>query len=411
MDKKIKGVFVAMLISGLLFCGCTRAKKEQVSKKADTVLTSYIDYLESVYDIMNREYYANVSREVFNQYISDFKTKIFEKQVQDKTKLDDGIKHIATGILVSRLKSPDDPFTNFYPPQLVKDFKSSVLGFGLDIGIEGVIKEGSFIISQVEPRSDAFKKGISIGNEVIKIDDVVVSELSLDQIKQKFSPEEGKEVALEVFFPKTNATSAIKVTSTKYFKQSVFAVPTLNPKVACLKIKFFNEETGNDLKDSIEDINKNNITKLILDLRDNAGGPPLAAWDISGVFLAPKQNLFYFAKKNQTPQGLVSSPSVVHYEGKVAILINKGTGSASELFSGIMQAYHRASLIGENSAGKVYLKSLFDLSDGATLELTVAKGFLFNNNPVDAGGLTPNFKIPDNDNLLKAAVDLIDKVS
>jgi carboxyl-terminal processing protease len=115
-------------------------------------------------------------------------------------------------------------------------------------------------------------------------------------------------------------------------------------------------------------------------------------------------------RRNAPAQGLVSPPSNVRFEGTIALLINNGTGSAAELFAGIMQGYGRAGLIGQHTAGKVYLKSIFDLPDGATLELTVAKGFLFNGNPVDVDGLQPNIRLDDDDKMLDQAVVLMSKL-
>jgi C-terminal processing protease CtpA/Prc len=69
-----------------------------------------------------------------------------------------------------------------------------------------------------------------------------------------------------------------------------------------------------------------------------------------------------------------------------------------------MQAYRRAELIGQHTAGMVYLKSIFDLKDGASLELTVAKGYLFDGNPISADGLKPDVALPDDANLLASAV-------
>lgn len=402
--KNILCVFgvVAVVVLAVCLYGCAKPK-------AVSPLKYYTDYLKSVYDIMDKEYYLVVSKDTFEQFMAYFESRIFP-QIKGN-KIDEGTKHIATGILVSRLKAPSDPFTNFYPPQLVKDFKASVLGFGADLGIDGELKDGRFMVTHVEPRSDSFKKGISAGDQIVKIDNLLVSNLKEEQVRQKLSFPEGTVVPLEVFFPKTNITAALNVISTKYFKQSVFVVPVPEPNVSCLRIKFFNEMTGQDLRELIDGLNKNNIKKLILDLRDNTGGPPLAAWEISGIFLKPEEKLFYFLKKNSPPQGLLTPVSNVQYKGELAILVNKNTGSASELFSGILQAHHRASLVGQNTAGKVYLKSLFDLSDGATLELTVAKGFLFDNNPVDNDGLKPDIKTEDNDTALKEAVAYLEKAS
>lgn len=398
--SKITGAIVVVIVliaSAFLF---NVAKHRRV----EATYQAYVDYFKAAYDILDKNYYIPVNQDVFKSYIAEFKKKIFEPQVKDKTRVDSGIKHIGTGILVARLKDPADSFTNFFPPQMVKAFKEDALGMRGDIGIDGILKDGVYTITQVEPRSDALKKGIAVGDQIVKIENKPVLSLTAEVIRNIFSPPLGQEVALDVLSSKTNAIVSFKVLSTQYFKQSVFLFPTADASVACIQLKFFNESTGSEMRGLIEGLNKKNISKLIIDLRNNGGGPPLAAWDISGIFLEPEQKLFYFLKRNSAPMGLLSSPSPVKYNGAMAVLTNKGTGSAAELFAGILQSYKRAQLIGENSAGKVFLKSIFDLSDGATMEVTVAKGYLFTGNPIDAGGLKPDVIVTDSEDLLNFAV-------
>ncbi len=402
----IKIVLVAVLVAtGVFFAAYVQSKRKPAD---DPTFKAYVKYFDSVYEIMAKEYYQPVSPKAYQDFVEEFKDKIYKPQVKDKTRVDDNVKHAGTGFLVMRLKSPDDQFTNFIPPSMVTQYKESVLGFGGDIGLEGVMEAGHFRITQVEPRSDSYKKGIAIGDQVLKISGQPVDGMTIEQVMKFFSPELGKEVVLDVLSSKTGQTQSVSVVSTQYFKQSVFPQPTSDPNVACLQLRFFNQETGNDMRAFIDGINKNNISKLILDLRNNGGGPPLAAWDIAGIFLDPEQRLFYFKKRDKPSTGLISSFSPVNYKGQMVILTNKGTGSAAELFSGIMQAYRRSGLIGENTAGQVFLKSLFDLSDGATLQLTVAKGYLFNDNPIDAGGLKPDIPVGAGADPLNIAVSVLE---
>ena len=396
------------VVAGVTLLGCSIIGIRWISMaRVEPTFAAYVKYFRSAYDIIDKNYYMPVDQKVFDDYIVDFRTRIFEKQLKDKTHLIASVKHVGTGILVARLKDPSDPFSNFFPPQMVKAFKESVLGYGGDIGIEGAFKNGRYVISQVEPRSDAFRKGVMISDEIVTVEGKPVTELSEDALKKIFAPAQAKEVILGIFSPKRGGTYTVKVASTTYFKQSIFPVATKDPAVACLGIRFFNEETGNDLRVFADALNKSSISKLIIDLRDNGGGPPLAAWEIAGIFLDPEQKLFYYLRRNGAPSGLITPASPVRYKGEVLIITNKGTGSAAEIFAGYMQAYRRAAIIGGNSAGKVYLKSLFDLDDGATIELTVAKGYLYNGNPIDKNGLVPDVTVGADRDVFDAAVDLI----
>ena len=136
---------------------------------------------------------------------------------------------------------------------------------------------------------------------------------------------------------------------------------------------------------------------LILDLRGNPGGPPLAAREISSFFLTPGEDFAYFEGKN-LPKALLDVPQIFeqyHYNGPIVILVNKESGSASELFSGAMQSRGRAALMGTNTAGKVLLKSMFNFDDQSMLLLVTAAGHFPDGRVFSFDGLSPDRKVDD----------------
>ncbi|MCK5601370.1 hypothetical protein KAR91_05870, partial [Candidatus Pacearchaeota archaeon] len=134
------------------------------------------------------------------------------------------------------------------------------------------------------------------------------------------------------------------------------------------------------------------IRGLILDLRGNPGGPPLATREISAFFLKGGDDFAFFQKKGH-PKALLDVPKIpgeLHYDGPMVILINEKSGSASELFSGILQRKGRAVLMGQNSAGQVFLKSMFHFSDDSMALLITGRGHHPDGAVFSFNGLTPD---------------------
>lgn len=150
---------------------------------------------------------------------------------------------------------------------------------------------------------------------------------------------------------------------------------------------------------------------MIIDLRGNPGGSPLAAREISSFFLPAGEEFAYFQRNNK-PKAELDVPELPqehHYDGPLAILIDEGSGSASELFSGVMQQRRRAVLLGENSAGQVFLKSMFPLEDESMLLLVTARGHYPDGQVFSFQGLTPDRHVAsmNQDDILKYAATYI----
>ena len=147
-------------------------------------------------------------------------------------------------------------------------------------------------------------------------------------------------------------------------------------------------------------------TRLILDLRGNPGGPPLAAREISSFFLTPTREFAYFEIKNK-PKALLTVPTIAsehRYNGPVAILVNEKSGSASELFSGVMQKNNRATLLGTPTAGQVFLKSMFYFADDSMVLLVTGRGHYPDGSVFSFNGVQPNYVFdPQEPNLVNYA--------
>jgi len=372
-------------------------KKSPLSKTQTPVSTyeQYLSFFEEVYQTMEKNYYFTVKREDFDRFVEKFDRDIYGRLANKKEKVN-YILWRSAAFLIDYLKDPEDKFSAFIPPKPAKVFEAKVLGHKMDLGIEGELTPAGYLVSRVEPHSDAYLKGLRGGDLILKVDDVSVKTLKDKDIEALLTPLVDTTVNIYYFSKIENKEMTIAVVSKEYFKQSVFLVPVHVPGVYCLQIQTFNRKTSDELFSYLSFFRKQgDESSLVLDLRGNPGGPPLAAREISAFFLPPGEEFAYFQKRGEPKSSLdiPRLPADYHYSGQIAILVDKESGSASELFSGVMQKRGRAILIGKPTAGQVFLKSMFNFADESMLLLVTARGHFPDGGMFPYSGLIPDLPI------------------
>jgi len=397
--RKIRLGFFLFLLS---FLTLDPAALAEGPSAADT--TRLQNLLEKVYQTMDENYYMPVSKTVYDGFLQEFTAERLWKLNRKTHKVDDFVQ-LGAGLLVNKLKDPKDRFTSLVPSEKTKAFKSNAYAVTEDLGIEGKKTADGFVISRVEKHCEAFGKNVRAGDILQSIDGQSVASIAEDDIRKKLAPAVGTKVRLQIFFQAAKQASEITLESQSYFKETVSTVPSGKPGVLVIKISHFNQKSSEDFADEVGAFGADKIDHLILDLRDNGGGPPLAAREILGFFLPPNDPLFAIARRKHRPVLLTAPPQTVAYHGPVTVLVNAKTGSAAELFSGLIQAKKIGTLVGQQTAGATYLKSLFDLGDGSTIFMITSLTFFYDRRVYPPDGLTPDTVLPDTEDTLRFALD------
>lgn len=370
----------------------------------------YIDFFEKVYKTFDDNYYLAPDRKVYDNFIHKFNTRIYA-QLKGEGKSDDYVRWRSAWYLVDSLRSKDDRFTQFYPPKPAVKFKHEALGQKIDLGIEGKKNDAGFLVTRMEPHSDAFEKGLREDDVILKIDGRPLKKMSEPDIISRLTPLINTKVTLFFLSHETNTEKTIEAVSKEYFKQTVFLHPVPVEGVFCLEIPKFNRVTGEDLYRFLKFLEDQHARGLVLDLRGNPGGPPLAAREISAFFLKGGEEFAYFQKRN-SPKADLDVPDIAsqyQFTGPIVILVDNDTGSAAELFAGIMQFRQRAVVLGVNTAGQILLKSMFPMDDGSMVALVTARGHYPDGQVFSFDGITPDKIITDapKDGLINLAAAFI----
>jgi carboxyl-terminal processing protease len=413
--SSILTLVLCLSLSACLFSGKSVKKTvSPVQPTADQTYQEYLAYFEKVYKTMQDNYYGDVRREDYDRFVQTFNEKIFA-QLKGENKSDNFIRWRSAAYLVDFLKTKEDVFSAFYPPKPAQEYAKDALGERVDLGIDGEKVAAGLRVKHVEPRSDAYALGLREADIITSIGDNVLTALTQKEIEEKLTPLKGTRVKIAYIDREKLEPHEIQPESKEYFKQTVFLKEVQVPGIFALEIPKFNRMTSEDLLRFLVFIKEQNAKGLILDLRGNPGGPPLAAREISSFFLTPGEIFAYFQKKGQDKAELdvPAIPDEYKFTGPIVILVNKESGSSSELFAGVMRDKGRAVLMGENTAGQVMLKSMFDFDDKSMLLLITSRGHYADGRTFSFSGLDPDNKVtpeyqPD---LVKIAAIFLFKVA
>ncbi len=329
----------------------------------------------------------------------DVWSKLQEKFV-NRSKLDG--QKMLYGSLKGLVSSVGDSYTFFLTPQENKQSKDDLGGKFEGIGAQLGLKNNQIVIIAPLKNSPAEKAGIKAGDVIIKVDGQSTKDWTLPQAVSKIRGEKGTKVGLtlsrgEKTLEITMIRDQIIVTSVELSYEKRANCQTNCPKVAYIKINQFGENTNDEWDKAVGEVankwGQKSIKGLVIDLRDNPGG-----FLESSVHLA--EDFLPFGKlvvKQESTVGENKEYTVGRHGNlldiPVKILINKGSASASEIFSGALQDYKRAELIGEKSFGKGSVQEAIDLKDGSGLHVTVAKWILPGGTWINEKGVNPDIKI------------------
>ncbi len=281
-------------------------------------------------------------------------------------------KLIRTGI--DAMLNSLDPYTNYIPEDEVETFRT--INTGQYGGIGAITREigQRTVVTMIYEGYPAAKAGLKIGDEVLKMDEVDLTKISMEEAELLMRGQVGTPLKLTV---KRVGVADPIVLEFKREKIKVNNVPyfgMVSPEIGFVQLSDFTPDAGKEVKNAVIALKEKGAKGIILDLRGNPGGLLFEAVNVCNIFI-PK------GKKVVTTKGKVED-SNIHYETlnppvdteiPVAVLINRGSASASEIVAGTLQDYDRAVIIGEKSFGKGLVQLSRPLSYNSQVKITTAK--------------------------------------
>ncbi|MBP3513525.1 MAG: S41 family peptidase [Elusimicrobiaceae bacterium] len=301
-----------------------------------------------------------------------------------------------------------DDFSQYLDPKDYKDLKNDTRGDFGGLGIRLQKIDGFITVVTPMPGTPAFKAGVMPGDRILFVDDKDLAGMKLDEAVELMRGPVGSKVKITMSRKDEKSGDYKKLPDFNFKRERI--VPEvvyhrmLPGKVGYLYMVDFSGHSTEEVKKALVDLQKQGMTSLVLDLRFNPGGLLTGAVDISKLFLGPDQMIVYTqGRKQEYYQEFKTSSKGEYLDIPMAVLVNQGSASASEIVSGALQDNGRAFVAGQRTFGKASVQQVLPLSGGAGLRLTIAKyytpsGRLIqrdyrDKSKADEGGILPDVEI------------------
>ena len=318
------------------------------------------------------------------------------KEIIDKYYLGDvDEEKLKEGAIKGYIEGLGDPYTEYISADEMEDYLSDTMGNFVGIGIYMVknTEKGKIQVLAPIKGSPAEKAGIQAGDLILTVDGVDYSADEMTIASNKIKGEEGTTVTIEV----------LRGTETKKYelKREKVKVNQVEGKVLSNNIGYinftsFDETTADDFKAKFEEINKQGIKSLIIDLRNNGGGIVDQALQIADYVADKDSVILYEVDKNnkETVKKAKTDPII---NMPIIILTNENTASASEILAGALKDLGKAKTVGTTTYGKGVIQQILKLSDGSGLKVTIEEYQTPNRNKIHKIGIAPDeeVKLPD----------------
>ncbi len=362
-------LFVVFWLGFCNFCQPAMALTQEqrlVSEVWRIVNRTYLD------DTFNHQNWAAVRQKILSTSLSDQKS--------------------AYTAIQKMLKSLDDPFTRFLDPEQYRSLQVNTSGELTGVGLQIALNQQTGGLEVVTPiaGSPAEKAGIKPRDRIIKIEGMATQNLTLDEAAARMRGPIGSLVTL-LIERDGEAQKEYRVMRDRISLNPVVAelhnTPSGQP-FGYIRLTQFNANAAMELAHAINSLENQGASAYILDLRNNPGGLLQAGIEVARLWL--NSGTIVYTANRQGIQGSFESFGPALTNDPLVVLVNEGTASASEILAGALQDNGRATLVGETTFGKGLIQSLFELSDGSGLAVTIAKYETPSHKDINKLGIKPD---------------------
>lgn len=283
---------------------------------------------------------------------------------------------LAEEAIVAMLKELD-PHSAYISKEDVQKANEPLVGSFEGIGVTFQIFQDTILVISPVPGGPSDKVGIMAGDKIVKIDgeDAFGKKVNNEYVAEHLRGKKGTKVTLGIKRGKSNELMDYEVVRDKIPLNSIDAAFMLDKKVGYIKLDRFAQTSMEEFEESLARLKAHKMKSLILDLRGNNGGYLNIAVELSNQFLKDNMTIVYTEGDKSPKQVFKTNKNGKFTDGRLVVLIDEGSASASEIVSGAVQDWDRGVLIGRRSFGKGLVQRPFNLPDGSVVRLTTARYF------------------------------------
>lgn len=377
MHKRFLGTIFILSLQVILAFACFQ--------QPAAALTEEQQLFQEAWRIVNRAYLDETFN---NQNWSGVRQQILKQPPKEREETYVAIQKM--------LASLNDPFTRLLKPvqyrSLQVNTSGELTGVGLQIALDSETKQLE-VITPIAG-SPAEKAGIRPHDRILRINTTLTTELTLDEAAARMRGPAGTLVTLTIQREGEDSTE-IQVVRSRIELNPVYATldsQNSNVPIGYIRLAQFSANAPMELAHAIKRLESDGAKAYILDLRNNPGGLLQAGIKIARLWL--DEGTIVYTVNRQGIVGSFEATESALTQAPLVVLVNQGTASASEILAGALQENKRAFIVGEKTFGKGLIQSLFDLSDGSGLAVTVAKYETPKHRDIHKVGITPDRVVP-----------------
>ncbi|MDH6534805.1 carboxyl-terminal processing protease [Parabacteroides sp. PM5-20] len=268
-----------------------------------------------------------------------------------------------------------DPHSNYLDPEETKEMTEPLQGNFDGIGIQFNMLTDTLYVIQVIPGGPSEKVGVLAGDRIIQVNDTLIAgvKMKTSDIMKRLRGPKGTEVRIKLLRNKEPELIECKIIRDKIPVYSLDAAYMADKTTGYIKLNRFAISTADEFREALVQLKKQGMKNLVLDLQGNGGGYLNAAIDLADEFL-PKGKLIVYTEGSKQPREEAQSTAKGGFEeGRLIVLVDEGSASASEIVSGAIQDWDRGIIVGRRTFGKGLVQKPIPLPDGSMIRLTVSR--------------------------------------
>lgn len=328
------------------------------------------------------------------KYIKNLMEEYFLYDIDEQKAID--------GAISGYIESFGDEYTEYIPAKQMKEYTEQIMGNYVGIGIYMVKNTEKNTIDVLAPikESPAEEAGILPGDSIIKVDGVEYTAEDMTTAANKIKGEEGTKVKLEILRGEEKINVEItrkKINTNPVISKKIGDEGTqLDYNIGYLEISSFDEGTAENFKKKYEELKKQGITSLIIDLRNNGGGLVDEALQIADYIVPKGKDLLITVDKNEREKIEIANEDPI-IDMPIVVLVNENTASASEILAGALKDLDEATIVGTKTYGKGVIQQVLSLKTGAGIKVTVEEYYTPNRTKINKIGIEPDetVKLPE----------------
>lgn len=356
---------------------------QTTSKNVEDTVSSRKEEIENKIDVL--------ARYIDNYYLDDINTE-----------------QLIDGIYQGFMAGLGDPYSGYYTKEDYKSLQETTSGIYCGIGATVSQSYETGIITIVKPfeGGPANKAGILPGEVLYKVDGKEVTGEDLQEVVTEMKGEKGTKVTLEVVRDGEKEPLSFEVTRAEVEVPSI-EYKMLKDSIGYIAVSAFEDNTDEQFREALKELEEKEMKGLVIDLRDNGGGLVETVVDMLDRIL-PEGMIVYTRDKNDKGMEYKSTDKE-QLKIPLAVIINGNSASASEIFAGAVQDYDIGTLVGTTSFGKGIVQNVIPMSDGTALKLTIAKYYTPNGRNIHKKGIEPDVEVELNDDAKKMVTIPLEK--